>query len=147
MKAKVFAARRTAKMDNQYYQELLNYFLTQQIPTHFSNQQKQQFRNRIKNYTVENDLLYKIDRNDVTKLYRVIQKSKLPALLYMMHNDPISGHFATDAMFNKIKKRYYWPQYYEDIKKYVESCDACQRRGRSKRNNLLHPIPVHGPFY
>ena len=82
----------------------MNYFLTQQIPTHFSNQQKQQFRNRIKNYTVENDLLYKIDRNDVTKLYRVIQKSELPALLYMMHNDPISGHFATDTMFNKIKK-------------------------------------------
>ena len=34
----------------------------------------------------------------------------------MMHNDPTSGHFATKAMFQKIKERYYWPQYYEDIK-------------------------------
>ena len=65
----------------------------------------------------------------------------------MMHNDPTSEHFATDAMFNKIKTRYYWPQYYEDIKKYVESCDACQRRERSRKNNVLHPIPVHSPFY
>ncbi len=65
----------------------------------------------------------------------------------MMHNDPISGHFATDAMFNKIKTRYYWPQFYNDIKQYVESCDSCQRRERSKNNNLLHPIPVHSPFY
>ena len=134
-------------MDHQHYQELLSYFLTQQIPTPFSNQQKRQFQNQTKNYTVENGLLYKIDKNNVTRLYRVIQKNELPALLYMMHNDPISGHFATDAMFNKIKKRYYWPQYYEDVKKYVESCDACQRRGRSRRNNLLHPIPVHSPFY
>ena len=64
-----------------------------------------------------------------------------------MHNDPTSEHFATDAMFNKIKTQYYWPQYYEDIKTYVESCDACQRRGRSKKNNVLHSIPVHSPFY
>jgi hypothetical protein len=65
----------------------------------------------------------------------------------MMHNDPTAGHFAVDAMANKIKTRYYWPQYYEDIKRYVAACDACQKRGRNKRNNVLHPIPVHSAFY
>ena len=65
----------------------------------------------------------------------------------MMHNDLTSEHFTTDATFNKIKTQYYWPQYYEDIKRYVESCDACQQQGRSKKNNLLHPIPIHSPFY
>ena len=65
----------------------------------------------------------------------------------MMHNDPTSGHLGIEATFNKIRSRYYWPQYYEDIKKYVESCDACQRRGRPRRNQELHPIPVHSPFY
>ena len=134
-------------MDNQHYNELYEYISTQQIPSYFSKQQKQQLQKQAKNYIVENDLLYKMDKNDMEKLYRVIQKEELPALLYMMHNDPTSGHFAIDAMFNKIKARYYWPQYYEDIKRYVESCDACQRRGRSKKNNLLHPIPVHSPFY
>ena len=113
-------------MENQYYSELYNYILNQQTLTHFSNQQKQQLRNQSKNYIIENDLLYKVDKKNTKKLYRVILKDELPALLYMMHNDPISGHFATDAMFNKIRSRYYWPQYYEDIKEYVESCDACQ---------------------
>ena len=99
------------------------------MPAYFTKQQKQQLINQVRNYTIENELLYKKDRKDATKLYRIIRKEELPAVLYMMHNDPTSGHFATDAMFNKIKTRYYWPQYYEDIKKYVESCDACQRRG------------------
>ena len=36
---------------------------------------------------------------------------------------------------------------YEDIRAYVQSCDACQRRGKSHRNEQLHPIPVHTPFY
>jgi hypothetical protein len=50
-------------------------------------------------------------------------------------------------MFEKIRKRYYWPQYYKDIRNYVKSCDACQKRGRTKPNNQLYPIPVHSPFY
>ena len=36
---------------------------------------------------------------------------------------------------------------FEDIRTYVESCDPCQRRGKSKRNEQLHPIPVGAPFY
>ncbi|CAB4414663.1 unnamed protein product [Rhizophagus irregularis] len=65
----------------------------------------------------------------------------------MMHNDPTSAHFSTDTMFDKIRKRYYWPQMYENIREYVQSCDACQRRGKSRSNQMLHPIAVHGPFY
>src|SRR4051794_8497807 len=134
-------------MDPEHYYNIYTYLTNQQTPQHFTKQQKQQLLNQSKNYTVESNLLYKKDKKILNQLYRVIQKSELPALLYMMHNDPTSGHFSADTMFTKIKTRYYWPQYYENIKKYVESCDACQRRGRSTRNNLLHPIPVHSPFY
>jgi len=134
-------------MENEHYYNIYYYILSQQMPAYFTKQQKQQLINQVRNYTIENELLYKKDRKDATKLYRIIRKEELPAVLYMMHNDPTSGHFATDAMFHKIKTRYYWPQYYDDIKKYVEACDSCQRRERSKKNNLLHPIPVHSPFY
>ena len=48
---------------------------------------------------------------------------------------------------DKIKGRYYWPQMYEDLRAYVKSCDICQRRGRNKRSEPLHPIPVGEPFY
>ena len=88
----------------------------QQVPTHFSTQQMQQLDKQSKHYQLENELLYKKDQNNSTKFHRVIHKKELSALLYMMHNDPISGHFSTDAMFNKIKTQYYWPQYYNDIK-------------------------------
>ena len=126
-------------MDQEHCYNLFNYLLSQQIPEHFLQQQIQQLVKQSKSYKIQHDQLYKVDPKDFTKLYRVITKQELPALLYMMHNDPISGHFATDAMFQKIRTRYYWPQYYNDIKQYVESCDSCQRRGRSKNNNLLHP--------
>src|SRR5215207_7911499 len=102
-------------MENEHYHNIYHYILSQQMPTYFTKPQKQQLINQARNYAVENELLYKKDRKDAEKLYRIIQKEELPAVLYMMHNDPTSGHFATDAMFNKIKARYYWPQYYDDV--------------------------------
>src|SRR6266511_400780 len=35
---------------------------------------------------------------------------------------------------------------YEDIRGYVQTCDACQRRGNPKVNNILHPIELKAPF-
>ena len=134
-------------MNSQHYYNLYNYLLLQQTPNQFSQQQTQQLIRQSRNYVIQHKLLYKKDQKNPTTLYRVIRKKKLFALLYMMHNNLTSEHFATDAMFQKIRTRYYWPQYYEDIRKYVESCDSCQQRGRSKANNLLHLIPVHSPFY
>ncbi|GBB99078.1 hypothetical protein RclHR1_34020001 [Rhizophagus clarus] len=64
-----------------------------------------------------------------------------------MHNVLTAAHFAVNTIFNKIKDCYYWPQMYENIREYIKSCDSCQRRGKSKANQLLHPIVMHGPFY
>ena len=65
----------------------------------------------------------------------------------MFHNDPTAAHTSTDKMMKKIRMRYYWPQMYEDIRIYVRSCDICQRRGKYKRSEPLHPIPVGEPFH
>ena len=39
------------------------------MPAYFTKQQKQQLINQVRNYTIENELLYKKDRKDATKLY------------------------------------------------------------------------------
>ena len=135
-------------MEIQQYQNILKYLQHQITPTDIiTAQQQRKFINLTKNFIISNNLLYKKDRNDNDKFIKVIQRHELEPVLYMMHNDPTAGHFATDIMFHKIKSRYYWPQMYEDIRSYVQSCDSCQRRGKYKRNEPLHPIPVHEPFY
>ena len=86
-------------MNNQHYHNLYNYLLSQQLPDQFSQQQIQQLVKQSKNYLIQHELLYKKDQKNSTILYRMIHKKELPALLYIMHNNPTSGHFATDAMF------------------------------------------------
>ena len=71
----------------------------------------------------------------------------MEAVLYIIYNNSTAGHFAVDIMFDKIKERYYWPQLYENIREYVRSCDSCQRRGKPKKHEELHLIPVQAPFY
>ena len=43
-------------------------------------------------------------------------------------------------MKEKIKERFYWPQYFEDIRKYVESCHEYQIKKLLVRNNILYPV-------
>jgi hypothetical protein len=59
-------------MESEHYHDLYNYISTQQIPTYFTKEQKRQLLNQTKNYTIENELLYKMDRKDAQKLYRII---------------------------------------------------------------------------
>ena len=134
-------------MEKQNYYNLHYYLTNNQHPNHLNEKECLKLTKHAKFFIVQNNLLYKIDKRIENNYLRVLKQEELGALLYMMHNDPISGHFATDIMFEKIRKSYYWPQMYENIKEYVQACDSCQRRGKPKRQTTLHPIPVYEPFY
>src|SRR5438045_3435471 len=64
----------------------------------------------------------------------------------MTDNHETGGHFGVDTTYNKIADRYYWKGMYDDIKKYVKSCDTCQRRGQKGGKSYLNPIEVGEPF-
>jgi Integrase zinc binding domain/Integrase core domain len=135
-------------MDIQQYNRIFQYLSTQQLPSDLTtNKTIKQFKNFCNPFTIKNNYLYRKDKRKENNLLRVIRPYEMEPVLYMMHNDPSAGHFSTDIMFDKIRSRYYWPQMYENIRQYVQSCDACQRKGKPKRQQLLHPIPVHSPFY
>jgi hypothetical protein len=91
-------------MDQQYYNNLFNYLSDKYTSTKFSVQEKQQLKTQSKNFIIQNGQLYKKDKKNQKQLYRVVKKEELSYVLYMFHNDPTSGHFATDRMFEKIRK-------------------------------------------
>ena len=135
-------------MEIEQYNRIFKFLFTQTIPSDITNpKQIKQFKTFSNNFIIKNNYLYKKDKRKANNLLRVIRTFEMEAILYMMYNSPTSGHFATDTIFEKIRARYFWPQMYENIREYVKSCDACQRRGKSRNKQPLHPIPVHSPFY
>src|SRR3954454_16636756 len=134
-------------MDDIYYTNIFNYLKTELLPYTLTTIEKQRIKRQSKNYIIKFDILYKIKTITPERLLRVITVNELDALLYMAHNDPLGGHLSTDSVFDKIRTQYYWPQMYESIREYVQKCDSCQRRGKYKRTEPLHPIDAGNPFY
>ena len=131
-------------MNDQQYNNLLYYLTTNLFPENLTISQREQLQKQARFFEEQHNLLYK-NKNNIR--VRVIRTWEMEPVLYMFHNDPTAAHASKERMMEKMKKRYYWPQMFENIKVYVESCDSCQRRGKAKRNEPLHPIPVGEPFY
>src|SRR5436309_15258092 len=65
----------------------------------------------------------------------------------MNHDDPYGGHFGVARTTELIRRKYYWPSVHRDIKKYVSTCDVCQRT-KAPRHKLygelqLLTVPTH----
>ena len=112
-------------MDSTHYQHIKYYLINQKVLETWTTKEQQSIKRKSQYYILKNNLLYRYDKQNQNNLLKVIQQHEVELILFMMHNHPLGGHFRTEAMFNKIRNIYYWPQMYEHIRLYVQSCDNC----------------------
>jgi Integrase zinc binding domain/Integrase core domain len=133
-------------MDLKTLKDLTDYLETSTYPQYFNSEQKSKMKRQAQQYLVRNGTLYKRNRQNSEQPLRVISEAEKDIILYNMHSDPLAGHFAVKGTVRRILERYYWPTIREDVKNYIRSCDACQRRGKPQTKEPLHPIQVGQPF-
>ena len=131
-------------MNKQQYDNIVRFINTGKTPEEYDTTSKRRsFQNYCKPFQLEEDVLTK-----VTKWQQpvwVLKEGETEAILYLYHNDPISGHFGKNKVFDKMKRTYFWPGMYRDIEEYIATCHTCQMRGQQKKNNELSPIEPTGP--
>ena len=82
-------------------------------------------------------VLCRQSRNCGTSRTQIVVPQELRSyILDELHNK--SGHLGAFKTFQKIKERYFWPGYEQEIHEAVQRCDICQRRN--------HPISSTYPF-
>ncbi|CAG8504971.1 17801_t:CDS:2 [Gigaspora rosea] len=115
------------KINPEEYQQLKLYLETNNLPQGLDAERQEKIKSKSRFFECKNGLLYKKDRRDQSKgkLLKVVTESEVEQILYLMHDHPTNRHFGIDGMYGKIKKIYYWPQMYEDIHTYIQSCDEC----------------------
>src|ERR1044071_6901796 len=92
-------------MDIQNYQQIYLYLKEQTLPTTLTTmKQQQKFKNYCSQFQLKNNFIYKKDRKNNTNLLRVIRIHEIEPVLFMMHDDPTTGYFAVDKMFEKLKE-------------------------------------------
>jgi len=64
--------------------------------------------------------------------------------LHELHDSVMSGHPGIAVTMDAVRRRFYWPGMTVDIRRYVASCDVCQRTKPSQqaKMGLLQSLPV-----
>ncbi|KAL1915001.1 uncharacterized protein VTP21DRAFT_7706 [Calcarisporiella thermophila] len=97
----------------------------------------------IKYYELRNGLLlYGDEKEDKNRLYIPEDPGIRTKLLQENHDLAIAGHLGVERTYERVQRNFYWPRMVESVKKYIRSCDTCQR---TKANNrapigLLQPL-------
>jgi transposase InsO family protein len=133
-------------MDLETLKNLTEYLDFYIYPKDFTLDQKAKLRRQALLYFLRDGRLFRKNRKNPEQPLRVISAQELDIILYNMHTDPLTGHFALKGTIQRILERYYWPTIDKDVRAYISSCDACQRRGKPQVNEPLHPIKVGQPF-
>lgn len=133
-------------MDLSTYYSLIQYLTDFSMPTNITKEQQAAIRRKSRYFIVLNDQLYKKNKNNPNRPIKVVKESEVEDVLYHTHSDPLAGHFSLDETYRRVKIRYYWLQMFNDVRQYVRTCDECQRRGKNRRIEPLHPIKVGQPF-
>jgi transposase InsO family protein len=65
-------------------------------------------------------------------------------ILHACHDVPSAGHLGFDKTYARMHKSFYFPGMYVYVRKYVLSCDTCQRTKPvcQKLPGLLQPLPI-----
>jgi hypothetical protein len=65
-------------------------------------------------------------------------------ILQECHDAPTGGHLGVEKTMEQVKRRFYWPGMDDTVRRYVTSCDACQRNKPSQQAPMgpMMPLPI-----
>lgn len=103
-----------------------------------------------KGFQIKEGSLYKKNFDPLGKTWLpVIPRQLRFSILRELHDVPTAGHLGFARTYDRIRKRFYWPGMYRDIRRYVAKCRDCQRRKCPSQRppGLLMPLPpTYEPF-
>lgn len=89
----------------------------------------------------QNQLLYL--RDDTSLRLCVPQCSARLLFLGEYHDCVTAAHPGRDRTYARLSRHLYWPGMSKDVKKYVASCEVCQRAKSGRfQNGLLQPLSI-----
>ena len=121
--------------------------------TDFDNQERRSLYNQWSRIKIINDTLYRgytvKGQNDAKILFQyIVPKQQRAEILELAHDISLSGHLGAEKTIERIRERFYWPNWEAQTKEYVLSCQICQQTKLLRFNNAaqLRPILSNKPL-
>ncbi|GMF46125.1 unnamed protein product [Phytophthora fragariaefolia] len=101
-------------------------------------------RDTITRYDLNGDLLtYAIDTIDTPRVVIPADDDLRARLVYEYHDAPVGGHLGREKTFAAISRDFFWPRMYKWIRKWIRSCEICQRvKPVASKQAPLRPLPI-----
>ncbi|KAE8983806.1 hypothetical protein PR001_g23353 [Phytophthora rubi] len=101
-------------------------------------------RDRITRYDLDGDLLtYAIDTFDTPRVVIPADDDLRARLVHEYHDAPAGGHLGREKTFAALSRDFFWPRMYKWIRKWVRSCEICQRvKPAASKQDPLRPLPI-----
>ncbi|KAE9238092.1 hypothetical protein PF005_g375 [Phytophthora fragariae] len=101
-------------------------------------------RDAITRYDLDGDLLtYAIDTFDTPRVVIPAAGDLRARLVHEYHDAPAGGHLGREKTFAALSRDFFWPRMYKWIRKWVRSCEICQRvKPAASKQAPLRPLPI-----
>ena len=71
---------------------------------------------------------WETEAGDSVSLQLVLPQSYREEVLTQLHNSPTSGHLGIKKTIARVKERFYWNGYTQDVRRWCQHCDTCASR-------------------
>ncbi|KAE9336772.1 hypothetical protein PR003_g12338 [Phytophthora rubi] len=101
-------------------------------------------RDAITRYDLDGDLLtYAIDTFDTPRVVIPADDDLRARLVHEYHDAPAGGHLGREKTFAALSRDFFWPRMYKWIRKWVRSCEICQRvKPAASKQAPLRPLHI-----
>ncbi|KAI3769901.1 hypothetical protein L6452_01015 [Arctium lappa] len=132
--------------ENSWSDDIKNYLENDQLPDDKMEARKVRFK--ASRYVIIRGQLYRRSSTGLN-LRCITNKTQVQKILQDMHDGECGNHSGSRILANRVSRQgYYWPTLRQDAIRYVQSCDACQRRASMshKPSEPLHSTLIPWPF-
>src|SRR5690349_20292209 len=68
-----------------------------------------------------------IDTFDAPRFVVQLDDDLRARIIHEYHDSASSGHFGRDKTYLALSRDFYWPHMYKSVRKWVRTCETCQR--------------------
>ena len=94
-----------------------------------------------KHYLLVDDLVYYLSNVNDDPCLRLFIPKHLRIFVVKQYHDQ-NGHMGVQKTFDSIRQKYYWPNLFKEINKYVNECTICQTRSLQKIRQPLQETDI-----
>ena len=119
-----------------WFADIVNYLVTDQIPSQWSLPVKRRFLSEAKKFVFDDPYLFKYCADQIVR--RCVPESDQKNILEFCHGEACGGHFSAKKTTAKVLQcGFYWPTLFKDAFHFCKACERCQKLGTVNPKDMM----------